>query len=596
MSSSQIPAASHPASHVSWQARLAPWFVWAAWLGMTAWAVLYIEHYALNVPHWDDWAVVPAYAGETPVTWKWLWSQHNEHRIVLPRALMVALLRATGDTRAAMLFSALLLSAAAAVALRTLARFRGGYEFPDAVIPLLLLHPGHGESFLWMFALQNTLFAGLACYLLFAIARHEAPQRQLAVVPFGLALLALPLCGGAGIAMGPFLALWLAGLAVIMFRSGEPGSKRRAGLAMGFALALFATVAVYFVGYLRPEYHPPAKSIRDVLMVTTRFLASGFGGGAVYWPDNGFAAVGLTGFTLWLLARTLLTRREEFQRAAGLTLFFAACGAMAFAVGWGRAGISTQLGFESRHMMYSVLFVCTLYAIWTVCWQSHERRRLLCTALLVLVSLTALRSYYTARSFGRSIRTQWAAFEADARAGVPSDALAARHKTFPDHRYLENCLEMLRARGHGALARSKPTVEVPVTLQPVFMNNMSWTGDTGRGTGIDPYVVLQMPRPQRVMAVRLEVQVTNPADVQPEFQLFWAGDASQPFTEEQSFRQTLRRRPRTQKLAICIGQEIDRLRLDPDVRDCGIEIKSVSLIIEADAAARVADAGAGPKR
>jgi hypothetical protein len=562
---------------------------------MSAWGVLYIEHYAHNVPHWDDWAVIPAYAGETPVTWKWFWSQHNEHRIALPRVLMLTLLRTTGDTRAAMFFSALLLSGLAALALRTLARLRGSYDFPDAVIPLLLLHPGHCESLLWMFALQNVLFAGLAGYLLITIARHRVPHRQLGVVSFGLVLLALPLCGGAGVAMGPFLAIWLAGLSVAMFRSGGPDSKRRAALAIGFAAALFVLVAAYFIGYARPGYHPPAKSMRDVLLVTTRFLASGFGGGPAYWPDAGFTAIGLTGFTLWLLARTLLTRRDELERAAGLTLFFAGCGAIAFAVGWGRSGMSTEVGFESRYLVYSVLFVFAAYVIWSVCCQSVQQRRLFCMAILVVVSLTPLRSYYNAKSYGRSMRSLWTAYETDVKAGLPSDILAARHNTFPDRKYLQSGLEMLRKVGHGAMADTKPIIEVPADLQPVFTHDLSWSGNTGAGCGEDPYVVFQMEGPKRVVAARLELHVANPDNAPTELQLFWARDASQPFTEEQSFKQTLAPGAATHKLTVCIGEEIERLRLDPDVRDCCIELKSVALVVEADPAPLVA-AGPGNKR
>lgn len=40
-------------------------------------------------PFWDEWVVVDAIAkGAGPGNWSWLWSQQNEHRLVVPRLLV----------------------------------------------------------------------------------------------------------------------------------------------------------------------------------------------------------------------------------------------------------------------------------------------------------------------------------------------------------------------------------------------------------------------------------------------------------------------------------------------------------------------------
>ena len=66
-------------------------FVWGVWAVLFLFALLFVLVYGSNVPHWDDVNVVPWLVGERPVTWEWLWATHNEHRIVVPKLLLMAL-------------------------------------------------------------------------------------------------------------------------------------------------------------------------------------------------------------------------------------------------------------------------------------------------------------------------------------------------------------------------------------------------------------------------------------------------------------------------------------------------------------------------
>src|ERR687891_1302134 len=89
-------------------------FVWALWSAMSVAALLFVARYASNVPSWDDWDMVPTLTGNQPVTWNWLWSQHNEHRVPLPRLIFLGLNRlALVDMRVTMYFDILLMAALA---------------------------------------------------------------------------------------------------------------------------------------------------------------------------------------------------------------------------------------------------------------------------------------------------------------------------------------------------------------------------------------------------------------------------------------------------------------------------------------------------
>src|SRR5438067_13717672 len=86
--------------------------VTAVWAAMSAAAVGFVLAFGVNFPFMDEWATVPALAVPWPDP-AWLWEQHNEHLLPLPRLVYWAAFRLTGDLRAGMLVSALAWSALA---------------------------------------------------------------------------------------------------------------------------------------------------------------------------------------------------------------------------------------------------------------------------------------------------------------------------------------------------------------------------------------------------------------------------------------------------------------------------------------------------
>src|SRR5271166_6422058 len=67
--------------------------VWAIWIACTLVSFLYVRHYARNIPYMDDWAMVPVITGHEPITLKWAWTQHNEHRMLVPKLMLAFLFR-----------------------------------------------------------------------------------------------------------------------------------------------------------------------------------------------------------------------------------------------------------------------------------------------------------------------------------------------------------------------------------------------------------------------------------------------------------------------------------------------------------------------
>src|SRR3954471_11189852 len=112
---------------------------WGAWAVMLAAVICFVARYASNVPSWDDWDMIPTLTRNQPVTWEWLWSQHNEHRVPLPRLIFLGLDRLTViDMRVTMYFDVLLMAALAAAMIVAAARLRGRSSASDAFFPLAL--------------------------------------------------------------------------------------------------------------------------------------------------------------------------------------------------------------------------------------------------------------------------------------------------------------------------------------------------------------------------------------------------------------------------------------------------------------------------
>ena len=120
-------------------------FVWTIWALMVLAALVYVSVNGADVPFMDDWNMVPVLVKDEPVTFGWLWSEYNGHRLPLPKFVLLALYRLTSsDFRAGMYLNVLALGALAFVLIRTAGFLRGRVSYADAFFPLALLHWGHG--------------------------------------------------------------------------------------------------------------------------------------------------------------------------------------------------------------------------------------------------------------------------------------------------------------------------------------------------------------------------------------------------------------------------------------------------------------------
>src|SRR5438067_12856491 len=127
--------------------RLTGWLLLGVWAALTAAALGFVLTFGTNTPYADEWEFVPALTGHERVL-PWLWAQHNEHRLPLPRLIYYMLFQIAHDFRAGALLQIALLSGTSLVLMSLAARLRGRPYWTDVFFPVSLVHVGHWENLL----------------------------------------------------------------------------------------------------------------------------------------------------------------------------------------------------------------------------------------------------------------------------------------------------------------------------------------------------------------------------------------------------------------------------------------------------------------
>ena len=241
----------------------------------------WINHYAVNVPVGDEWALVPLFekwhAGQ--LTFADLYQQHNEHRILIPKLIYLAFAQLTNwNLRAEMFFSVALGAATSAGVFVLLQRTLGGVTRQVlllwAAANLVIFSPAQAQNWVWGF--QLVMFIPTLCLVLTLVVLTSdwrwRPKFAASVFLIVLATFSF----GNGLLLWPVIALFLT-------LRGE--SKWRIG---AWLLVFAAVLGLYFTDYHRaPLAQPVTGNWHDY---PGYFLA--FIGGAVARGREGQLLVG----------------------------------------------------------------------------------------------------------------------------------------------------------------------------------------------------------------------------------------------------------------------------------------------------------------
>jgi hypothetical protein len=323
---------------------------------------------AVDVPFWDDWAVLDRQALPSGVSWSWLYARHNESRKIPTKLQIWALYRLTDWNLSVHQILNFLLYGAVLAVLSLLARRIGPGLSPPVWCAFLafLLSVESFENHLW--AINScihfaVLFFLLAVYFLF----REPLRPALAALGAACAVLCVnsfsagpPLCAGLLLA----LVAW----------------KRRLTPAAGVvALAIVAWAA----DFKTPAHHAPALSpLRpEVWTFLANVAGTGFG------VDGFSSALGVLALAAPLVPLAgLLRARGSRGQPATWALAAGVAGVLAslLAIAMGRAPMGLEGSKAPRYAELSMLLVPFSALGWHLLLKDRPSERRLALGLLWL--------------------------------------------------------------------------------------------------------------------------------------------------------------------------------------------------------------------
>jgi hypothetical protein len=411
-------------------------------------AAVLIWRHGVNVPFWDQWELVTTLASMhngTVMVGK-IFAQHNEHRMVFPKVIMLLLAMLSDWNIRVELAANIALALATLLVLLSMQRpvLAGAGLSTRLWLPFFaaatVFSLGQWENWLWGWQIQwflSILAASGACALL---ARAMAAPNPL---PWVAGAVGATIVCQFSIASG--VMLWPAGLLLILL---HPRADRF-GAALAWLLAGAVSSGVFFWGYLTQAAHP---SLLTGLANPGAFIV--YLGNYLAGPLYKSWALGLgIGGAFAAAAAALMLRpgheRIPFLPWISLGIFgLATAGLTAI----GRVGFGAAQGLSSRYSTIALLVLISLVPL-AVFWLGLIQHRILRTGIGTLgaVGLTVLLAWGNMQSL-------------PAFAEARDSRLAAL-----------DCLLMYREATDGCLAKLYPDPRV-VRDRAAMLEKMRWSG------------------------------------------------------------------------------------------------------------------------
>ena len=316
-------------------------------------ALVVITRLRVNVPWGDDWDLIPAVlrAMSGRLEWADLWSQHNEHRMVLVKAIVIALAGLNRFDLRAELWVGFVMTVATLLLLRhllvgTLGRDRG--ETLTVMASLCLFSTVFFEQWLWpIVAVQWTLQLLTLVTLAWILSRWPGQWRGL------LLGLAVAMAGSLAVAAG----VALTGVPILAAIATSLASGRRlppGQLLVGVVVPIaFGAIYVHDLSVARSE-----TTLADGVAFWFAYLGSPLG----FARPHMSAAIGVVGILL-LAAGGAAAAARDFRRALPWMVLAAEAIVVASVIVLGRGFNGSAGAMVSRYAMVAALFWVAVAAL-----------------------------------------------------------------------------------------------------------------------------------------------------------------------------------------------------------------------------------------
>jgi len=361
-----------------------------------------------SLPFLDGWAQVEVVAnGGNPLSPSWLWQQHNEHRLVIPKLFLAADLKLFQARQVFLLASILVIQLLHWGLLSWSMWVLGGWRGPlwrtgAGLAGFCLFCPSQWQNFIWGFQVcfvlpQLLATASFVALLLYWTESKQQPDRR---PPLKFLVVSVLAALGATYSLASGTLLWpLLVVAAIYLRLDI-----RAVLT--FAITGTVSTALYLYHYIRPQQHAdPLASLGTPLMLLKYFVLYFFSSW-LHRNTGTWEVVALAGLAIVValhipaLSHAHISRPFAIQMV--LTMLF--CAGTALITATGRTNLGIEQARASRYQTVALLFWCCLGLLWLGATFASPRMRYaflvaqLC--LLLIFARAAVTFRYPMREAG----------------------------------------------------------------------------------------------------------------------------------------------------------------------------------------------------
>ena len=360
----------------------------------------FIYRFGVNVPFWDQWDFVPALVGfhEGRLTLDALTMQHNEHRLVFPRLIMLGLSAFTGwDTRAEMYFNAVLLVALCAVLLHAHVRAFGASNrslLAFLPVPWWVFTFRQYENLVWGWQLRITLCALCCVVSLLLLDGVRGLGGRLAGATAAAVVSTYSFGSGS--------IVWPVGLGVLLWQGRREGRIPWRAVA-GWGVAGALAIGLYAWNYRTPPAHPDPMSFLKDPGTSILFLLNTLGAPTSETLSTSVAFGVLLLAAIGVVLVELRQRRVDTGPVTFALALVLLVGAAAFLVLVGRGAFGREFGGSSRYTTLMMLGFIGLHRA-ALTLQDPLRRGLLLGVLLSATVATGLWSFTSGITAGYNMR------------------------------------------------------------------------------------------------------------------------------------------------------------------------------------------------
>jgi hypothetical protein len=334
--------------------------------------------------------------------------------------------------------------------------------------------------------------------------------------------------------------------------------------------------------------------LKDYVRTSLEFFSTALGPAFIerwgVYGGAGVAAVFLSGAAA--LAIIAFTKRCQPIRVLNLAFFLSGWLCVFLALVWGRAPFGETGGSPSRYYTLVVPGLCGVYWAWMIF--RGLAGRLMQLLLMVLVTGTFLANIRQALEFGGMFRYATSEIEKAATSGRPLPVVAQMYANyFGYHNYRDyheavlpcfRALQQLGFEPYQFAPREPPLTHelFPLGLPPVEVRDATWENGTCRILGERPTVVLALPSPRFVYAIRFTYRY-DLAVAESCFRVYWRRGGTEEFDDMRSMTFHLPVKQEEQTFTIYICEEIDQLRVQPAEHPGVLHLSKIELLLPATA-------------